>query len=68
MQIQAQFDALMKESKIPPDMHIRPSSFFAGEDFQVGFAFKSEAEYQEKLQILTSIMQNGAIKQMIELT
>jgi len=67
MQTQAQFDALIKECKIPPDMQIRPSSFFSCEEFQINFEFKNEQEYQAKLQILNSLMENGVIKKMVEL-
>ncbi len=65
---QERFDALIKKCKLPPDLQIRASSFFSNEDFQVAFAFKSEQEYDEKLRIMNSLLQNGVIKQMVELT
>ena len=66
--IQHHFETLLKEAKLPPDIHLRPTPYFEREDFHIAFSFKNDNEYSHNLKYLHSLLENGHINKMTKLT
>ena len=58
----------MKSMKLPPQMVYRPPAFFEGEDYHVGFSFRTEEEFRDRVEALHSIYKDGIVGQVLNLT
>lgn len=50
--VKAAFESLLREAKLPPDIHLQPPPYFEGEKFSLSMTFKTAEELAEKLKIL----------------
>lgn len=66
--IQSEFEQLLLQAKLPPDLQIRPSRNFQGEEFFTHFVFKDVKGFKEKLEILYLLYEKGIVKKLIDLT
>ena len=64
---QQNFDALIKEQKLPDGLSIQPPPYFEGERFSASFTFSSEKEFQDHLQALTRLTESGATQKIIDM-
>jgi len=61
------FDALIKEARMPQGMILKAPPYFEGEDFFLGFNFRSEDDFEEKVSFLKSLQQKQVIRKIIDL-
>ena len=64
----ARFEALLQEAKLPPELHLRPSPWFAGEEFSVEFSFSSADEFGARLKVLQGMLERDLVAKMVQLT
>jgi ParB family chromosome partitioning protein len=65
--VNRQFEELLSQAKLPPEVSLRPAPYFEGENFTVSFTFKNETEYGQKLHILTLLKDDGIIEKITTL-
>ena len=65
--VNSQFEVLLRQAKLPPEVSLRPAAYFEWDDFTVSFAFKNETEYGQKLHLLTRLKDGGIIEKMTTL-
>jgi len=66
--LETEFCQILKEMKLPPQMVLRPSAFFEGEDFDVSFMFRTEEEFRDRVETLQRIYADGIVGQVANLT
>ncbi len=64
----ARLESLLRSAKLPPELHLRPTPWFAGEEYTVDFSFSTPAEFTARLETLQEMQARGLIDQLTELT
>ena len=66
-EVKEKFEDLLRQAKLPPDVHLQPPSYFEGEKFSLTMTFRTTDDLAEKLKILEK--NNAEIfPKMIDLT
>ena len=63
----ARFESLLRSAKLPPELHLRPTPWFAGEEFTVDFSFSTPAEFAARLETLKEMLTRGLVGQLADL-
>jgi len=66
--LQARFEALARAAKLPPEIHLRSTPWFAGEEYFIDFSFTSAEEFTRRLEVLQKMQEKGLIAALAELT
>ena len=65
--VESEFQQMLKEMKLPPQMSLRPPAFFEGEDFQVSFSFKNPEEFKARVKLLQRLQDSEHIQKLVAL-
>ncbi|HOT95859.1 MAG TPA: ParB N-terminal domain-containing protein [bacterium] len=66
-EVQARFEALLRSAKLPPQIHLRSTPWFSGEEYRIELSFTSTEEYARHLQVLQTMQERGLIAQLVQL-
>jgi ParB-like chromosome segregation protein Spo0J len=64
----ARFEALIHTAKLPPDLHLRPTPWFSGEEFILDFSFTTVSGFDTRLKVLQELLKRGLIAKLVQLT
>jgi len=64
----ARFEELLRAAKLPPELHLRPTPWFAGEAYTIDLSFSTPAEFAAHLETLQEMLARGLVDQLTELT
>lgn len=67
-QVKQQYENLLIQAKLPPDITIYPPAFFEGDKFNLQLLFNSQKDLDEKLAILNKTIKNNIIDKITTLT
>jgi hypothetical protein len=66
--VKSEFENLLAQAKLPPDMHLQPPAFFEGEKFQLNISFTSQQDLKTKSDLISNTIDNNLIDKMTSLT
>jgi ParB family chromosome partitioning protein len=62
--VERNFQNLKKDLKLPPNIILRPPTFFEGEKYTIEFSFKNQAEFNKLTGILASIAEQDKLAEL----
>lgn len=64
----AHYDEILRAARLPQNCFIQAPPYFEGDTYSAGFSFSSIKEFGDNLAALKKALENGAIKNILDLT
>jgi len=61
------YEKILQRAKLPPEIHLRPAPYFASDQFQVDFSFRSAKELKQRLKVLQTMLDQGLADELMDL-
>lgn len=66
--VKNEFDSLLSQAMLPPDMNLQPPQFFEGEKYNLNISFTSQDDLKNKIELIARAIDNQIIDKMTKLS
>lgn len=66
--VKNEFECLLSQAKLPPDMHLQPPQFFEGEKYNLNISFTCQDDLKNKIELISRSIDNQIIDKMTKLS